>query len=308
MTRIQLSLLAVLAATTTPAFAHEFKAGNIDIQHPYAYETAPTAMSAGGYLTLVNTGETPDRLLSVEAGFDRVMLHQSSEKDGVATMTHVEAIDLPAGSTVELAPGGYHVMFMGLGGDSLEDGEKIDATLVFEQAGRVEVQFNVEARGDTGGHGGMDHGDMDHGDMDHGDMSHSTTDVSNLPDAEQIEALMKAQFDRPDAPLDVAPITIQGTEAVAGWLQDGTGGRAFLRKTDAGWMIVACAGDELLHSSTYEPFGLSHDKSVALIEAAARSEAAHSSTLTAVLNQFDGLVEIGADGHAEGHGDGHSGH
>ena len=161
MTRIQLSLLAVLAATTTPAFAHEFKAGNIDIQHPYAYETAPTAMSAGGYLTLVNTGETPDRLLSVEAGFDRVMLHQSSEKDGVATMTHVEAIDLPAGSTVELAPGGYHVMFMGLGGDSLEDGEKIDATLVFEQAGRVEVQFNVEARGDTGGHGGMDHGDME---------------------------------------------------------------------------------------------------------------------------------------------------
>ncbi|MBV7407908.1 copper uptake system-associated protein [Maritimibacter sp. DP1N21-5] len=309
------------ASAATPILAHEFKAGNIQIQHPYAFEAPPTAMSAGGYLTLVNEGETPDRLVAVEADFDRVMLHLSEEKDGVATMTHVEGIDIPAGETVALAPGGFHVMFMGLGGDPWEDGEKIPATLVFEQAGRVEVVFNVETREDAPenhdemDHDGMDHDTMDHGAdhsaLDHDTMDHDTMDhaghglaamdLSGLPDAEQIEAIMKAEFDRPEAPLSVAPVTIEGDQAVAGWRQDGTGGRAFLRKGEAGWMIVACAGDELLHSSTYERFGLSRELAVSLIEATARAEAGLPQAITAELNQFEGIVEIGAGGHHATH-------
>jgi copper(I)-binding protein len=65
-------------------------------------------------------------------------------------MVPVEAVEVPPGQTVTLAPGGMHVMFMGLGAP-LTEGEKIDAELVFEKAGRVEVQFNVEPRAETPG-------------------------------------------------------------------------------------------------------------------------------------------------------------
>ena len=74
-------------------------------------------------------------------------------------MNHVGRIEIPAGETVKLKPGGLHVMFMGLE-DPLTEGENIPATLVFENAGEVEVTFNVEAR--DGDHSGHDHSGHDH--------------------------------------------------------------------------------------------------------------------------------------------------
>ena len=91
-------------------------------------------------------------------GFDEVSLHETTTDDmGVARMSHIDGLDLPAGETVTLKPGGLHIMFMGLDGDPFEEGEKIPATLTFEKAGTLEVIFNVESRR---GHdaGGMDHG------------------------------------------------------------------------------------------------------------------------------------------------------
>ena len=84
-------------------------------------------------------------------------------------MLPVEGVEIPPGQTVTLEPGAMHVMFMGLGAPFVA-GETVAATLVFEKAGRVEVEFNVQPRGE--GEGGMEDGDMDHGDMDHGDMDH----------------------------------------------------------------------------------------------------------------------------------------
>ncbi len=148
-----MKLTHILAALTlslpTLATAHDFKVADLEIHHPVAFETPRAAKSGAGYLMIVNNGTTDDSLLEVRADFPKVMLHLSEEKDGIAKMTHVDKIDVPAGETVELAPGGLHVMFMGLAGDPLEEGEEIKATLVFENAGEVDVVFNVEPRSDA---------------------------------------------------------------------------------------------------------------------------------------------------------------
>ena len=164
MKRFSLAALTALITLGTPTLAHEYKVGDIVVDHPMAFETPKTAKAGGGYLTITNTGDTADRLLEVRASFPRVMLHTTEEQDGIAKMKHVDGIDIPAGATVALEPGGYHVMFMGLNGDPFEVGEKILATLVFEKAGRVEVLFHVEERkadghgshGDHSGHGSSD--------------------------------------------------------------------------------------------------------------------------------------------------------
>ena len=87
-----------------------------------------------------------DRLIGIEAGFPRVMLHTTEMDGDIATMPHVEGIAVPAGETIRLVPGGFHIMFMGLNGNPLIEGETFDATLEFENAGTVDVVFNVEAR------------------------------------------------------------------------------------------------------------------------------------------------------------------
>ena len=146
---MKLALTAAFAALfALPAAAHDYTVDGLSVGHPMAFETPKTASNGGGYLTITNSGEDADRLLRIEAeGFDEVSLHETSTDDmGVARMRHVEGIDLPAGETVTLEPGGLHVMFMGLGGDPFEEGEKIPATLVFEKAGPLEVTFNVESR------------------------------------------------------------------------------------------------------------------------------------------------------------------
>ncbi len=137
---------ALLCALPTLTFAHDYSAGDIEVHHPYAFETAPMARTAAGYMSLTNNGDTADTLIAVEADFPKVMIHESRESDGMATMSHVETLEIPPGETVEFTPGGYHVMFMGLDGEALEEGKKIPATLVFEQAGRLDVEFNVQAR------------------------------------------------------------------------------------------------------------------------------------------------------------------
>ncbi|ETX30409.1 copper chaperone PCu(A)C [Roseivivax isoporae] len=141
------TLLAAALACALPfaAPAHEYRAGAIEIGHPYAIETPRVAKAGAGYLTLTNTGTEPDALLAVEAELPQVMLHRSETTDGVTSMRHVDRLEIAPGETVTFAPGGLHVMFMGLDG-GLAAGDTVPAVLVFERAGRVEVTFNVEAR------------------------------------------------------------------------------------------------------------------------------------------------------------------
>ncbi|MFG1299727.1 copper chaperone PCu(A)C [Xanthobacter sp. V3C-3] len=130
------------------AVAHEFKAGSIEIDHPWSRATPGGATVAAGYLVLKNTGAAADRLVSATAPFaGRVEIHEMAIKDGVMTMRPLPAgVEIPAGASVALKPGGYHIMFLDLK-SPLKEGTKVDGTLTFEKAGAVPVQFQVEGVG-----------------------------------------------------------------------------------------------------------------------------------------------------------------
>ena len=136
-------LTLALAVLPTFGFAHDYKVGDLVIDHPVARETTETAMAGAGYFMIMNKGDTDDVLLEVRADFPRVMIHDTEVTDGIATMIHLDNLPIPAGESVMLAPGGKHVMFMGLNGDPFEEGEEIPATLVFEKSGEVEIWFDV---------------------------------------------------------------------------------------------------------------------------------------------------------------------
>ncbi|MET2830224.1 copper chaperone PCu(A)C [Mesorhizobium shangrilense] len=154
---ITVFVLALLFVSAQGVLAHGFKVGDLEIGHPWSRATPAGAKVAGGYFTITNTGSTPDRLLSISSDIsDKAELHEMSVKDGVMTMRPVaEGLEIPAGGKVALAPGGYHLMFIGLKRQP-KQGEKFSATLTFEKAGAVTVDFAVEGMGEKGG---MDHAD-----------------------------------------------------------------------------------------------------------------------------------------------------
>jgi len=166
MSRI-LALLAALAFGA-PALAHEIVVGDLQIVHPHIPQPPVSAKSAGGFMVLVNNGTEADRLVGVESGIAaKSEVHESRvDANGVGTMVHIEALDLPPGETVSLERGGYHIMFMGLTAP-LTEGEMHKATLIFERAGRVEIEFQIDP---PMGQAPMDHGAMGDAPMDHGAM------------------------------------------------------------------------------------------------------------------------------------------
>ncbi|WP_137110396.1 copper chaperone PCu(A)C [Rhodobacter sp. SY28-1] len=152
---------AVALFLAAPALAHEVTVGDLEIIHPHIPQPAASAKAAGGFMAIVNNGAEADRLIGVESDIAaKAEVHESKvDANGVGTMEHVDAIEIPPGETVNLEHGGYHIMFMGLTGPLME-GELHKATLIFERAGRVEVEFQIDP---PAGMGEMDHSKMDHG-------------------------------------------------------------------------------------------------------------------------------------------------
>ena len=159
-------VLALLASLVLagPAVAHEITVGDLEIIHANIPQPAASAKSAGGYMAIVNNGTETERLIGIETGIAaKADVHESKvDANGVGTMEPVPALEIPAGQTVNLEQGGYHIMFMGLTGP-LTEGEMKKATLLFEHAGRVEIEFMIDP---PVGEGEMDHSKMDHGASD----------------------------------------------------------------------------------------------------------------------------------------------
>jgi periplasmic copper chaperone A len=135
----------LLAALSGGARAHDFKAGSLEIAHPWSRVTPKGATVAGGYLKITNTGTVPDRLIggSTEIA-KRFELHEMRMDGGVMIMRELKGgLEIPPGATVELKPGSYHAMLMGLA-RPLAKGERLKGTLTFEKAGKVDVEFTVE--------------------------------------------------------------------------------------------------------------------------------------------------------------------
>ena len=127
------------------AAGHEVLAGDLVVTHPWARATAAASVPGVGYLVIENTGAEDDRLLGAGSpAAARVELHRTVIEDGIARMRPApDGVALPAGAIVELAPGGYHFMLMGLAAP-LAAGTRVPLTLRFERAGEVAVELAVE--------------------------------------------------------------------------------------------------------------------------------------------------------------------
>ena len=122
--------------------------------NPFAFATAPTAKAGGAYVALMNQGAA-DRLIDAEGDVaKRIEIHEHIKDGDVMRMRRVEGgLELPEGGMIEMAPGGYHVMMMGLNGP-LVAGESFPLTLIFESGAEMTVEVLVKTRDAHGeGHG-----------------------------------------------------------------------------------------------------------------------------------------------------------
>ncbi|TCS05217.1 hypothetical protein EV281_103899 [Rhizobium sp. BK418] len=288
----------------------------IRIDHAASHSMVPGAKVGDGYLVITNTGSEPDRLVgarSERAG--KVQLHQMSMDNGIMTMRELKGgLAIPAGQTVTLEPN-YHLMFQDVS-KPFQQGETIRAVLSFEKAGEVTVDFTVGRIAgpldDVGGAGGsMDHGAMGHSSMDHGametpGMQGMDMDMSGPPPEEAIPATLKTMFETPEKPLTILPVVVQNDWAIAGWQQDGRGGRALLKKNHHGWSIVLCSGDGIREAAALEKAGLSAEDASVLAAELAKVEAGLDPNVLARFASFEGTVMMAGEA-GGGHG-GHEGH
>jgi copper(I)-binding protein len=132
--------------------AASVQAGSLVITEPWSRATPGGARVGGGYLRITNTGSAPDRLTGGSFALaGRVEVHQMSMAGDVMRMAPVVGgLVVAPGETVELKPGGFHLMFMDLR-EPLKEGQAVTGTLVFERAGPVAVSFAVRGIGGAGG-------------------------------------------------------------------------------------------------------------------------------------------------------------
>jgi copper(I)-binding protein len=148
-----LRLIAALLLVTFAAgsaLAETYKVGALQIDQPWARATPASAPAGGGFLKITNTGTTPDRLVSASSpAAEMVQVHEMKMDGNVMRMREVEkGLEIPPGGSVTLAPGGYHLMMMGLKGP-LKQGTDVPVTLVFEKAGKIDVRLSVAGLGAT---------------------------------------------------------------------------------------------------------------------------------------------------------------
>jgi len=145
------------SSQSSEAAAAPVVAGALNIGPAWARASAGPARVGAAYLAIANGGDAADRLIdAASTAAERVEIHTHISEGGVMMMRRIEAIDLPSGATVELAPGGLHLMLMGLAAPLLEGGT-FPLTLHFEKAGAVEVTVTVRAAGARDGGGGHKH-------------------------------------------------------------------------------------------------------------------------------------------------------
>lgn len=146
MRKLVLEIIAATALTLGAilALTPGVLANDVMVKGAFSRASAFATAKAGVvYMTFTNNSSKADRLLSIStAASETAQVHESTEKDGVATMKPIEALEIPAGATVELKPGGMHIMLSGLTAP-LKKGDMIMLELKFEQAGTVAVMAHV---------------------------------------------------------------------------------------------------------------------------------------------------------------------
>ena len=151
-------LVAALTMFASAGQAADYTVGDLQVANPWTRATPKGSMVAGGYMVITNKGAAADRLLGGSTTVaNRFEVHRMATENGVMTMRPVEGgLEIKPGESVELKPGSFHIMLMGLK-QPLEKGQHIKGTLEFEKAGKVDIEYTVEAIGATPAQGGHHH-------------------------------------------------------------------------------------------------------------------------------------------------------
>ena len=119
----------------------------IKIENAYTRATMPGQQVAGGFMKIENKGNSVDQLLSASSpASDEVQLHEMAMEGNVMKMRQVKDISVPAGGSVELKPGGLHLMFMSIKAP-FSAGDTVPVKLKFAKAGDVELKMPVNVMG-----------------------------------------------------------------------------------------------------------------------------------------------------------------
>jgi periplasmic copper chaperone A len=157
---------AQLAAVA--AQAADYDVGSIHIAQLWARATPKGASTAAGYMAITNNGSSPDRVSCVSSDVSaQCQIHSMTMEGGIMKMRPIEGgLEIKPGETVVLKPSGVHVMFLDLK-QPLQPGKTVKATLKFDKAGTVDVEYPIAAIGAAApgapagggtmmeGHGGM---------------------------------------------------------------------------------------------------------------------------------------------------------
>ncbi len=160
MGRVGLLIAAIFVlSAVTSSQAEDVAVGNIKISAAWVRATPKGAPVGGGYMTITNIGSVPDRLVGGTSSVSgRFEIHEMSRDNGIMTMRPVAGgVEIKPGQTVKFEPAGYHLMFVGLK-EPFVRGKPVEATLQFEKAGKVVVDFMVEGIGAQTGGASMSHG------------------------------------------------------------------------------------------------------------------------------------------------------
>jgi copper(I)-binding protein len=134
--------------SAVPAAAADYDVGSMHISQPWARATPKGADNGAGYMTITNKGSTPDRVSCVsDDASAQCQIHSMTMEGGIMRMRPVEGgLEIKPGQTVTLAPGSYHIMFVDLK-HPLVRGQSVKATLKFDRAGTVDVEYPIAAIG-----------------------------------------------------------------------------------------------------------------------------------------------------------------
>jgi len=139
--------LAVGTGFVAPAEAHDYKKGNLVVDHPWARPTAETAKNAAVYLEVRNNSGQTDTLIGAKTAItSKVELHSIVNENGVMKMRLMaEGIEIPAGGAIKLDTGGAHFMLIGIK-EPLQEGTRHPIAFVFKKAGEIAAEITIEKK------------------------------------------------------------------------------------------------------------------------------------------------------------------
>ena len=141
---IALKVLILTMSFICSAFSQEAKLGKLKIEGAYIRSTAPAQSVAGGFMKIENLGTVDQLIAASSPSAVEVQLHEMSMDGNIMKMRQIKEILVPAGSSTDLKPGGFHLMLIGIK-SPLKVGDSVPLKLKFAKAGEVDVRFSVKA-------------------------------------------------------------------------------------------------------------------------------------------------------------------